>query len=154
MRKRPPMQIHDWVEFGRGISLEQAGLLIQALHFHWVEQPLEIDEIFIDRIRLYACRDPRKFKRLWTSDLHRRFEALRRARKPVDWFDRERVRKRHGNKCVYCGCELYDDNASPNGFHVDHKKPVRRGGTGHIDNLVASCRTCNLSKGAFHDGSH
>lgn len=148
MPTRPPMQIRDWGMYAYDLSLEQAGLLIQALHFHWEEQPLEIDAEFIERLRRHAFCDPRKFKRLWTPDLQRRFEALRRSRKPIDAFDRNRVRQRDGNQCVYCGCDLCDDNASPNGFHVDHKRPVRLGGTANINNLVASCRTCNLSKGA------
>lgn len=43
------------------------------------------------------------------------------------------------NPCVYCG-------APPE--HVDHIRPVARGGTNHEDNLVPACRSCNFSKHA------
>jgi hypothetical protein len=42
-------------------------------------------------------------------------------------------------KCTYCGCE------AP--LQWEHIIPLSRGGPDHIDNLVLSCRTCNLSKG-------
>jgi len=52
---------------------------------------------------------------------------------------RDDVLKRDGGRCVYCGAEA---------THVDHIIPVSRGGTYRSNNLVAACRSCNLSKGA------
>lgn len=51
---------------------------------------------------------------------------------------RERILRRDGYICQYCGQEADT---------VDHVIPRRAGGLDHDDNLVASCRKCNLSKG-------
>lgn len=44
--------------------------------------------------------------------------------------------------CWMCGVELGDD------FHVDHVKPLARGGWHCLSNLRPSCPSCNISKGA------
>lgn len=44
-------------------------------------------------------------------------------------------------KCWHCGKEL-------NGvYHVDHLIPLDKGGTNYANNIVCSCKKCNLSKG-------
>jgi hypothetical protein len=40
--------------------------------------------------------------------------------------------------CVYCGAPVE---------HVDHVRPLARGGWEHRDNLVPACAWCNGSKG-------
>lgn len=51
------------------------------------------------------------------------------------------VFKRDDFQCQYCGAK------APNvTLHVDHIKPVSRGGTNEIMNLVASCHACNMGK--------
>lgn len=44
--------------------------------------------------------------------------------------------------CAYCGVQLapYGD------WHVEHITPKSKGGTNRIENLVASCNTCNGKK--------
>lgn len=45
-------------------------------------------------------------------------------------------------KCWHCGKEL-------NGvYHIDHLIPLDKGGTNWPNNIVCSCKHCNLSKGA------
>lgn len=44
--------------------------------------------------------------------------------------------------CHWCGKAVGDK------FHVDHVIAISRGGANSPDNLVISCSTCNLSKGA------
>jgi 5-methylcytosine-specific restriction endonuclease McrA len=44
--------------------------------------------------------------------------------------------------CHYCGAVL-----NINDMHLDHKKPVSRGGRNNRENLVWACAACNLSKG-------
>jgi 5-methylcytosine-specific restriction endonuclease McrA len=46
-------------------------------------------------------------------------------------------------KCVYCRADIRD------GFHVDHKHPVSRGGTNAKSNLQLTCARCNMVKGAM-----
>ena len=48
------------------------------------------------------------------------------------------VLKMHDGCCAYCG-----DYANT----VDHIIPRSKGGTDHLDNLVAACGKCNYSKG-------
>jgi 5-methylcytosine-specific restriction endonuclease McrA len=52
----------------------------------------------------------------------------------------ERIEEQ-GYMCFYCSHPLEDD------YHIDHFVPVSRGGGSEIENLVASCPSCNLSKG-------
>lgn len=47
------------------------------------------------------------------------------------------------SKCWWCGAKIIEDN-----FHVDHLIPLSRGGAHDVRNIVVSCPTCNLSKGA------
>jgi|DEB0MinimDraft_3_1074331.scaffolds.fasta_scaffold00146_21 5-methylcytosine-specific restriction endonuclease McrA len=44
--------------------------------------------------------------------------------------------------CHWCGVDCSAD------FHVDHVIPLSKGGSHTLDNLVISCPTCNLRKGA------
>lgn len=62
---------------------------------------------------------------------------------------REKVFKKYGGKCAYCGCELVK------GWHVDHFLPVVRNPlTGaklyperdNLDNMMPSCASCNINK--------
>jgi 5-methylcytosine-specific restriction endonuclease McrA len=55
---------------------------------------------------------------------------------------RQNLLLRDGEQCQYCGCR-------PGARHlnVDHVRPRSRGGTDCWENLVISCRGCNLKKG-------
>ena len=44
--------------------------------------------------------------------------------------------------CLYCNIALLQ------GYHIDHKTPLSRGGTNWPDNLCLACPDCNRSKGA------
>jgi 5-methylcytosine-specific restriction endonuclease McrA len=47
---------------------------------------------------------------------------------------------RHGRSCRYCG--------STDRLHVDHIRPIARGGSNSLWNLQFLCQDCNLRKGA------
>ena len=51
---------------------------------------------------------------------------------------RNRIYKRDGNECVYCG--------SKKQLTIDHVMPKSRGGKNEWTNLVACCFKCNLKK--------
>lgn len=57
---------------------------------------------------------------------------------------RFRIFERDNFTCVYCGCRANTEN-----LHVDHIEPYSKGGRTTLDNLVTSCSTCNMGKGAF-----
>ena len=55
---------------------------------------------------------------------------------------REALSDRNFVVCYYCSCEI-----APSDSHLEHKRPVSRGGGNHRSNLVLSCSSCNLRKG-------
>lgn len=54
-----------------------------------------------------------------------------------------RIFKRDNFTCVYCGKNSIDDGIK---LVVDHIIPVKKGGSGNLDNLITSCKSCNESK--------
>jgi 5-methylcytosine-specific restriction endonuclease McrA len=48
--------------------------------------------------------------------------------------------------CPYC-----EEPIQWNGWSLDHKKPVERGGTNAYDNVHVVCRRCNRAKGSVSD---
>lgn len=51
----------------------------------------------------------------------------------------------HNFTCVYCG-----EDINPLNWHLDHYTPLSKGGKNKFENIVPSCSTCNLMKGAMH----
>lgn len=63
------------------------------------------------------------------------------ARKAISKRVRFEVFKRDSFKCQYCG------KSSPEVIlHIDHIKPVSKGGDNSMVNLVTACDSCNLGK--------
>lgn len=63
------------------------------------------------------------------------------ARKAVSTRTRFEVFKRDEFTCQYCG------RTPPAAvLHIDHVVPVAKGGSNDLDNLVTSCKDCNLGK--------
>jgi 5-methylcytosine-specific restriction endonuclease McrA len=54
------------------------------------------------------------------------------------WLDKVEY---HAWRCFYCKVPLTWET-----MHIDHRKPLARGGTGWPANLVPACRQCNLRK--------
>ena len=54
---------------------------------------------------------------------------------------RERVFRRDGFRCVYCGGVFDVEDLT-----LDHVQPRVRGGDGSEGNLVTACRACNTAK--------
>ena len=65
------------------------------------------------------------------------------AREPISKKERFDIFNRDGFMCVYCGQSKPDVV-----LHVDHIKPVAKGGTNDRSNLVTACSACNGGKGA------
>ena len=53
------------------------------------------------------------------------------------------LRRRDGNGCGYCGIPLEQVE-----IHLDHIKPVSKGGTDDLENLTLACEFCNMAKQA------
>lgn len=56
---------------------------------------------------------------------------------------RERVRRREGDRCVYC---LSRQEYVWGKLEVEHIVPLKAGGTNEEDNLCLACRPCNSHK--------
>lgn len=52
-------------------------------------------------------------------------------------------------RCAYCGTLFAQE-----GFEIDHKTPLSRGGTNDEDNLQLVCATCNMKKGRKTDAEY
>lgn len=65
------------------------------------------------------------------------------TRKAISKKTRFEVFKRDGFTCQYCG-----SHPPTVILHVDHIHPVALGGDNHMDNMITSCESCNLGKGA------
>jgi RHS repeat-associated protein len=62
--------------------------------------------------------------------------------------DRANLHNRADGKCEYCGRKLTNEPGKANSMHADHAQAHSKGGKTALDNGVAACRGCNLSKGA------
>ena len=74
-----------------------------------------------------------------------RQKARKHARRAAGSFTAEEwlaLLKASGGRCHWCEEPI---EGAP---HADHVVPLSRGGAGTIDNVVVSCASCNLSKGA------
>jgi 5-methylcytosine-specific restriction endonuclease McrA len=52
------------------------------------------------------------------------------------------IMKRDGHRCQLCGLTP-DDGVQ---LHIDHRVPLAKGGTNHVENLWTLCDRCNLGK--------
>lgn len=72
------------------------------------------------------------------------------------WDDEtiNRVYDRNGGYCWHCGRKLSFTNygivGAKSAWEIDHSRPLSRGGTDHLNNLVPSCVECNRSKQDLH----
>jgi len=57
--------------------------------------------------------------------------------------DRQAVRDAYGYCCGYCGVSESDIGGD---LQLDHYRPVARGGSDDLDNLVYACEHCNRFK--------
>lgn len=70
----------------------------------------------------------------------------RGPRRPMDQATRRTLYDRQEGRCVYCRRYFPVDI-----MHVDHKKPISKGGSDEMENLQVLCPTCNSSKGSYTD---
>tara|TARA_R100001530_G_C4286083_1_gene146836 strand:- start:60 stop:944 length:885 start_codon:yes stop_codon:yes gene_type:complete len=65
-------------------------------------------------------------------------------RKPISPKLRFEVFKRDNHKCQYCGATPRDEGVV---LEVDHIVPVYESGDNSFENLITSCKQCNIGKG-------
>ena len=77
----------------------------------------------------------------------RDYEANQKRKQQMRYVSaakRKEVLERDDYMCVYCSADLQTEPLA-----IDHKVPVSAGGTNDVDNLQATCRTCNARKKEF-----
>ena len=99
----------------------------------WIADLLEADLISVD---------------LSSALLAKIAKRSRERRDVLPNSSRSAVLAKTSGKCVYCGVSITATPGLPNSYHADHVLPVKSGGADAIANLVPSCRSCNLKKGA------
>ena len=67
--------------------------------------------------------------------------STREGRQPIPRKLRHRVFQRDGYRCRECGATNKQTR-----LHVDHIKPVAKGGTNDLSNLQTLCEACNRAK--------
>ena len=112
-------------------------------------QPLNICSdrrayVLVDRGKADLVSEHRQRFRLFESSLARpsviRMRYYVRRPPPGAKLGRRELFARDDHTCQYCGSREAE-------FTVDHVLPKRLGGPGTWENLVTSCRRCNLRKG-------
>jgi 5-methylcytosine-specific restriction endonuclease McrA len=104
-----------------------------------------------------ACGHRKKFLRVFKRKQHQSmrrhsdYNGHTRSESYIPYQDMMALAKAYlqkGFKCFYCNEEMCigNDN-SHDSCTVDHKKPISRGGSNSIDNLVLCCEACNITKG-------
>lgn len=88
-----------------------------------------------------AYRLTEEEKRQNKRDANRRQHVRRRGAGDLpDKWAIGRLYCRQDARCAYCGAALRD------GYHIDHKTPVSRGGGNEVENLQLTCPRCNMRK--------
>ena len=85
--------------------------------------------------------------RMLKREEERRKEAIKRERSKMSASLRYDVMKRDHFRCTICGRSA-DDGVT---LHVDHIKPVSKGGKTEMSNLRTLCDYCNLGKSDKYD---
>ncbi|MCL1997867.1 MAG: HNH endonuclease [Turicibacter sp.] len=62
-------------------------------------------------------------------------------RRKLSKKERKQIHGSLGGHCAYCGCDLTIKD-----MQVDHKQPLRKGGSDTIENMLPACRPCNHRK--------
>jgi 5-methylcytosine-specific restriction endonuclease McrA len=124
----------------RGMSIPelQRALPQYAGQTHFSRRLRDIDKAF----EMERLRNGREVRYRITGRRERAAEPAR-----ISPRLRARVLFRDGSRCQMCGANPATDEAVR--LEVDHKVPLRLGGTNEEDNLWTLCRNCNQGKRDF-----
>lgn len=84
------------------------------------------------------------------DELNRKKEGAEGQRRAMTDSLRYNVMKRDGFRCVLCGRNASEDGVK---LHVDHIRPVSKGGKTEMSNLRTLCDQCNWGKSDKYDAS-
>lgn len=64
----------------------------------------------------------------------------------------EKLTRKYGLRCWYCGIELQEKKNQTNTLWVDHIQSLSKDGSNRIDNLALTCPFCSLAKSKYDIG--
>ena len=99
------------------------------------------EAVVVDRLDLIFFGHIRRLPPLADTDMTLR---ARYKRSPMKAATRNRIYERDKGFCQHCKGFIFYDQP----FHIDHLKPVSKGGGDEDANLALSCIACNLEKAA------
>ena len=122
-----------------GVTPRQVQILCKENH---IKEDMRMSRIWIIPENANKPTGEKKAKRKKMVRDAKRRKSIRNANKKSRITKEiiEKVLEIYSGKCAYCGCECYD------GYHIDHKIPLSKGGGNEIENLALSCPNCNWSK--------
>lgn len=89
----------------------------------------------------FRRNNPKKIARWEKNNTYRRRALKRQAEGSFTYEEFFALCNESGWICAYCGCQLDPETAT-----ADHMIPLSRGGSNNIENIAASCLSCNCSK--------
>lgn len=98
-------------------------------------------EAYIKRARDWAKNNPEKAKISNLLSVRKRLATKFNLSEHFTSSDVENLLVEQQGLCYYCSSDISE------GYHIEHKTPLSRGGTDTKDNLCLSCKQCNWSKG-------
>lgn len=102
------------------------------------------EAFFTAKPRLILCKRCRKgtYTQTWRE---KRDRIIANKKEGQTWEEWKAKLVEYHQCCVYCGRSLFDSNGKFRGER-DHRIPLCRGGSNKIENIVPTCRGCNLHK--------
>ena len=93
----------------------------------------------------YYSSQKSKEKKLIRDEKRRKIIYLANKKNKITKDVVREVINKYQGKCAYCGIDCLTE------YHIDHKKPLYKGGGNELSNLALSCPHCNWSKGKKTD---
>ena len=75
-------------------------------------------------------------------------QYAKKIRNELSKEQKEAIKKRDNYRCQYPNCNFDESHTNPRGrdLHIDHIKPVSKGGTNNPNNLQSLCPFHNMQK--------
>jgi hypothetical protein len=127
--------------FGGGVTQIEAINSAKSLYKSYEDKGILIDQM---NERILAWNDLWDKYKLAHPPRAKNVVSIKTAKTKLEkkMPKRALVFKKNDGKCFYCNDQLEIDAE----WHIEHKQPKSKGGSNELENLVPSCKYCNLKK--------